>query len=58
MTGLKKESIEQAINFVTSNEYMQASPINDYETIDVSQKVLKTIFSYTDYVNRVVWKKY
>lgn len=58
MTGLKKESIEQAINFVTSNEYMQASPINDYETTDVSQKVLKTIFSYTDYVNRVVWKKY
>ena len=44
MTGLKKESIEQAINFVTSNEYMQASPINDYETIDVSQKVLKLFF--------------
>jgi UDP-N-acetylglucosamine 2-epimerase len=32
-------------------------PAPDYEAEDVSVKVVRTIFSYTDFVNRRVWMK-
>jgi UDP-N-acetylglucosamine 2-epimerase (non-hydrolysing) len=30
----------------------------DYNLTNVSEKILRIIYSYTDYVNRIVWKKY
>jgi UDP-N-acetylglucosamine 2-epimerase (non-hydrolysing) len=32
--------------------------VPDYDTDNVSKKVLRIILSYTDYINRTVWKKH
>jgi UDP-N-acetylglucosamine 2-epimerase (non-hydrolysing) len=32
--------------------------IKDFDVDNVSKKVIKIILSYTDYVNREVWKKF
>ena len=32
--------------------------VKDYDTGNLSKKIVRIIESYTDYVNRVVWKKY
>jgi UDP-N-acetylglucosamine 2-epimerase len=60
MTGLKSESILNAIDVVTTQCNENPSSIKtvaDYQVDNVSQKVLRIILSYTNYINRTVWKK-
>ena len=55
MSGLKSEEVLQAINVVTQ---MKPSPvIPDYDTENVSDKVVKIILNYAHYINRTVWYK-
>ena len=60
MSGLKKESVIKAIDIVTS-QFQENDRctriINDYDVDNVSLKVVRIIFSYTDYINRTVWHK-
>ena len=60
MTGLNKESILNAIYITTERFKLSSDPfrtVNDYKADYVSHKVLNTILSYTDYINRTVWMK-
>jgi len=59
-TGMNVERILQAISILEEQPRGNDRLINkvpDYIAPNVSDKVLRTIVSYTDYVNRVVWKK-
>ena len=60
MTGLKSNRIIDAIEVVTGqkNENPEVTKlVTDYNVDNVSKKVLRIILSYTDYINRTVWKK-
>jgi UDP-N-acetylglucosamine 2-epimerase (non-hydrolysing) len=60
MCGLKAERVLDAIAVATAHYADTTRPfniVNDYNTENVSKKVLRIIMSYTDYVNRTVWLK-
>ena len=61
MTGLQKERIMQSLSIIDKQPRgMQRliRQVGDYSMPNVSDKVVRIIHSYVDYVNRVVWKKY
>ncbi|WP_019230340.1 non-hydrolyzing UDP-N-acetylglucosamine 2-epimerase [Sedimentibacter sp. B4] len=55
MVGLKKERILQGLEILETQEKDTMRLVADYSMPNVSDKVLRIILSYTDYVNRVVW---
>ncbi len=55
MVGLKKERILQGLEILETQEKDTLRLVGDYSMPNVSDKVLRIILSYTDYVNRVVW---
>lgn len=55
MVGLKEERILQGIEVLETQKKDTLRLVNDYSMPNVSDKVLRIILSYTDYVNRVVW---
>jgi len=57
MVGLEKERIMQGLKILESQEKDTLREVADYSMPNVSDKVLRIILSYTDYINRVVWKK-
>lgn len=59
MSGLKSDRIIQSIDVVTNHnkEKDAIKIVRDYAADNVSKKVLRVILSYTDYINRTVWKK-
>lgn len=60
MTGLRWERIHQALEIVAQQirgSKRNLNLVKDYDAPNVSEKVVRIIMSYTDYVNRVVWQK-
>ena len=57
MVGLKKERILQGLEILETQKKDTLRRVMDYSMPNVSDKVLRIILSYTDYVNRVVWGK-
>jgi len=60
MVGLNSERILQGLiqlqyQKVGSNRDFRL--VSDYSMPNVSEKIVRIILSYTDYINRVVWKK-
>lgn len=56
MVGLEKERILQGLNVLNQNIKVNGV-VKDYDISNVSEKVVKIIISYTDYINREVWSK-
>lgn len=60
MSGLKKDRVLDAVNIIIEQfkeTETPSQPVNDYEANAVSKKILRIVFSYTDYINRTVWSK-
>jgi len=61
MSGLGSERILQSLSILESqprDSKRLVRQVHDYSIPNVSDKIVRIIHSYTDYVNRVVWKKY
>ncbi len=61
MVGLEVERVLQGLNVLETQargEERSLALVLDYSSPNVSDKVVRIIQSYTDYVNKVVWKKY
>ncbi|ABX43851.1 non-hydrolyzing UDP-N-acetylglucosamine 2-epimerase [Lachnoclostridium phytofermentans] len=57
MVGLGKDRILQGLEVLEAQEKNILRQVSDYCMPNVSDKVLRIILSYTDYVNRFVWRK-
>jgi UDP-N-acetylglucosamine 2-epimerase (non-hydrolysing) len=55
MTGFNIERVLQAIQHITRGPEKKMQIVADYSQPNVSEKVVRIILSYTDYVKRVVW---
>jgi UDP-N-acetylglucosamine 2-epimerase (non-hydrolysing) len=61
MVGLNAERVLQCLAILETQprgEERLLRQVADYSMPNVSDKIVRIIYSYTDYVNRVVWKKY
>ncbi|WP_233993081.1 non-hydrolyzing UDP-N-acetylglucosamine 2-epimerase [Porphyrobacter sp. LM 6] len=61
MVGLEVDRVRQALSVLADQPRGPTRSlrlVEDYSMPNVSEKVLRIILSYTDYVNRVVWKKF
>ena len=61
MVGLEPERVMQALKILETQSRgadRTLRQVADYSMPNVSDKMVRIIHSYTDYVNRVVWKKY
>ena len=60
MSGLKPDRVLNSVKVITSqspSSNRMFRTVSDYDCSNVSQKVVRIILSYVDYVNHTVWSK-
>ena len=57
MSGVEEQGILDAVKVVT-DQNVKMNPVADYQAPHLASKVVRIILSYTDYINRTVWKRY
>lgn len=57
MSGVEEQGILDAIKVVT-DQNVKMNQVADYQAPHLASKVVRIILSYTDYINRTVWKRY
>lgn len=59
MTDINKNRILQGVESINSQSvnYREFNEVKDYKSLNVSKKIERIIISYTDYINKNVWKK-
>ena len=60
MVGLNLDAVNQALNVLDTqprDSIRLLRIVNDYSPLNVSDKILRIILSYTGFVNRKVWGK-
>jgi UDP-N-acetylglucosamine 2-epimerase (non-hydrolysing) len=60
MAGLKKDRVLDAVRVIVAQHQRGCrlmAAVEDYEAAAVSKKILRIVLSYTDYINRTVWRK-
>jgi UDP-N-acetylglucosamine 2-epimerase (non-hydrolysing) len=59
MTGLNPERVMQGLRQLEHEDNKQTKfrEVADYSTPNVSDKVVRIIISYTDYIKRIIWKE-
>ena len=61
MTGISQDRIIQAMEvllFQKKNQNRTLNIVQDYDIDNVSEKILRIIISYTDYIKKNIWKEY
>ena len=61
MVGLDVKRVRQGLEILATQPRgsdRNLKLVADYSMPNISEKIVRIIHSYTDYVNRVVWKKY
>ena len=61
MVGLEVDRVLQALEILATQprgEERLLRQVADYSMPNVSDKVVRIVHSYTDYIKRVVWKQY
>ena len=60
LTGLNYRNVLRGIKLLINekkSKIVKSKIVSDYKIHNVSDKVLKIILSYTDYVNKFIWHK-
>lgn len=61
MVGLDTDRVLQGLNILegqSRGDHRDLRLVADYSMPNVAEKIVRILHSYTDYVNRVVWKRY
>lgn len=58
MSGLEYERMKNSIDIIVGqSKEITMDIVKDYDTDNVSKKIVRCIVGYTDYINRTVWHK-